>query len=232
MCSAQSKEGGNNNRGDTTSLSPLIPDNNKWCSKEWRIQQRHSWDERFTPHWMLCVHINNNKGKTLAITKDKLSQYVHKFLQETSGLDSQTEHQVPSPKEKESLLITFKLENNSGHGIKKKQLHPRYTRNNIIDNMPTIPLDLLMDTFDLLSPSPVETKANGSREGLRKKWPKWNRTKVLYLQINPKHVRYCWLFKKGDVRGSQMNMNIELLSFKLWGNSYFFWGQQWKRIFG
>ena len=69
----------------------------------------------------------------------------------------------------------------------KNQFRPRYTRNNIINYMPTISLDLLMDTFDLPSPSlPVQTNANGSRAEPRRKWPKWNCTKVQHLQINPK----------------------------------------------
>ena len=33
----------------------------------------------------------------------------------------------------------------------KNQLHPRYAKNNIIANTPTIPLDMQIDTFDLPS---------------------------------------------------------------------------------
>ena len=73
----------------------------------------------------------------------------------------------------------------------KNQLHPRYTRNSIIDNMPTFPLNLLMDIFDLPSPSPsAQTNANESIEESRRKWPKRNRTKMQHLQINTKCARY------------------------------------------
>ena len=66
----------------------------------------------------------------------------------------------------------------------------RYTSYIMTNNKLNIPLDWLVDTFELLALSPVkQTNINKSNVEPRKKWPKRNRIKVMHLQINPKHAR-------------------------------------------
>ena len=75
-------------------------------------------------------------------------------------------------------------------GRHKNQLRPRYTSNITTNNTPNIPLDLLVDIFELPTISPVEQmNMNESNAEPRKNRPKRNRTKVKHLQINPKPAR-------------------------------------------
>ena len=80
------------------------------------------------------------------------------------------------------------------------QLRPKCIQNNQVDNMPTIPFDILMDTFELPSLSPpVQTNVNRREVRPYRILPKRNRTRVRYLQINPKHVHYSQMLKRGGV---------------------------------
>ena len=73
----------------------------------------------------------------------------------------------------------------------KKQLCPRYTSNITINNTSNIPLDLLVDTFELPATSPVEqTNINESNAEPWKNRPKWNRTILKHIKINPKRAYY------------------------------------------
>ena len=179
MSSAQSKGGGgNNNRGDITSISPLVPDNTKRHSIEWYVTQHETLMglTLCTTLDTLRLHkqqqkqdICDNKGQTFTVDT---SVFAGNFR---LGQPNWAPGTISKRKRKlvqvgKQLLARY-----------KNQLRSRYTKNNIIDKMPTIPLDLLMDTFDLSSPSPpLPTNANGTGAGLYRKWPKRNCTKVQY----------------------------------------------------
>lgn len=73
----------------------------------------------------------------------------------------------------------------------KNQVCPRYTKNDIVRNRPTIPFDLLMDTFELSSPSPPHIQKNqNENERSHRYKQKCNHTRVRHIQVDPKCAQY------------------------------------------
>ena len=149
-------------------------------------QQRHSWDENFVPHWTL--YGLSNKGNNQALTKKSFSLGIMFVRNYTSG----QANCLPGITRKTKGQFLYEVQVGNQFWIRhKNQIRPRYTAGNLVDSKPIISFDLLMDTFELLSPSPLmRTNVNGSDERPYRTWPKCCRTRVKHLQVNPKCACY------------------------------------------
>ena len=162
MCSAQSKRGGNNNWGDIEYISSFITNNTKCYSEESNVSSRSTHGIKTLDHTG-CLMATKQKQRYDA-SQNKIKLFSVGTSVFARNYRPWQPNWIPSTIHKKRTVYDVNV-GKLFWAWHRNQLRSRYTQNNLVNNMPSILLDMLLDTFELPSPSlPVQTRAS------RKTW--------------------------------------------------------------